>query len=180
MTQVEQYLEAMRELRQRVVPAKPGYYAGIEDYLLQKGHAYESRMLTPREHLFVRALRKRSQFPQKQCFANAQRVVLDLTFHGAPDGIPVQYAEGFVLCHDLPLPIHHAWLDVGGKVVDLTLRTRAGRGLRAVGTFKDVDYFGATFGVNEVRAFVVATKCYGSLLDDWQRGFPYLQIGYQP
>lgn len=182
MNPVEDYLRTMCEFKIRSGMApRPGYYAGIEDYLIQKGRAYTSRSLTRREKQVVNEIRVRGSYPIKQCFANSQRVVLEQVFNPLPDDVRILYAEGYVIRHDLGIPIHHGWLDVNGAVVDLTLR-RAGKTgpLLAVGAFDGADYFGATFGLSEVRNFVLATQTYASLLDDWKRGFPYMEIGYKP
>lgn len=182
MGPVEEYLRSMRELKLRAMGApRPGYYGGIEDYLLQKGRAYESRPLTRRERHVVNEIRARGSYPIKQCFSNSQRVVLDQIFNPTPDDVRILYAEGYVIRRNLGIPIHHGWLDVNGAVVDLTLR-KAGRTgpLLSVGTFDDADYFGATFPLSEVRNYALATQTYGSMLDDWKRGFPYMEIGFKP
>lgn len=63
----------------------------------------------------LRSFRWRPQV--KQCFANCQRFVLDNAT--SPDPLDdVEYHEGWVLAL---IPIAHAWLTVGGEVVDLTL-----------------------------------------------------------
>lgn len=182
MNPIEDYLRTMCEFKIRTMGApRPGYYAGIEDFLIQKGRAYQSAPLTRRERQVVNEIRARGTYPIKQCFSNSQRVVLDQVFNPAPDDVRILYAEGYVLRHDLGIPIHHGWLDVNGKVVDLTLR-RVGKvgPLLAVGEFAGADYFGATFPLSEVRNYALATQTYGSMLDDWKRGYPYMEIGYKP
>lgn len=160
---------------------RPGYYAGLEDYILTKGHLYESQPLTASEVAFVKAVRARGRYPIKECFSNSQRVVLDFLFQTMPAGINVKYAEGYALRHDLPLAVHHAWLDLNGKVVDLTMRKKFGKGsLLGVGAFAGVDYWGVAFSMGEVRKRAAETGSYGTLLDDWERGHPYMKIGYTP
>jgi hypothetical protein len=82
---------------------------------------------------------------------------------------------------DLPFPIHHGWAVLNGKVIDLTCRvhgdarTKGQYGDRVLGTFTDRIYFGRTFPTAEVRRAVVQRGWWGSLIDDWQNDFLYLQ-----
>jgi hypothetical protein len=55
--------------------------------------------------------------PAKQCYANSN----DLR-RAEP---ALVYCEGVVACDGVPMPVPHAWLSDGGKVVDVTLRTPA-------------------------------------------------------
>lgn len=175
MTYLEGYLRTMVRLRSQHGGVPPGHYAGLEDFLLAQGKLYPSRPLTDREQTLVAAARYKQKFPMKQCYANSQKVVL-----GAA-GDEFRYAEGYVMLESLPIPIQHAWLDLNGAVVDLTLRKQGkGSELRSLGTTPGAAYWGATFPTSDVRKFVLSTQYYGSLIDDWKNGWPYMRIGYRP
>lgn len=92
--------------------------------IFEKGDIYESAELTQRELDFVEAAAGASicQFEAKQCFSNSQLFMLAVRNIEAdfPD-IEAIYIEGFFAFSDMPIPIHHGWVSVNGKVVDLTL-----------------------------------------------------------
>lgn len=122
MAELEQYLEEMRDMRRRSFERQgtgrpPGWnYDGLEDYVLDRGKRFESAPLTSYELGVVKDAVGRiystgSTLEVKQCFENAQRLVL------ASSGA-LQYQEGFAVGH--LFPIHHAWVTICGKVVDLT------------------------------------------------------------
>ena len=92
--------------------------------ILEKGDVYESAELTQRELDFVEAAAGASicQFEAKQCFSNSQLFMLAV--RNIEDDFPdveASYIEGFFALSDIPIPIHHGWVSVNGKVVDLTL-----------------------------------------------------------
>jgi hypothetical protein len=61
------------------------------------------------------------QRTKKECFKNSTDFVAE-NMRRRPANQP-RYYEGFVLKHDLPILIHHAWnMDAYGRVLDLTLR----------------------------------------------------------
>lgn len=125
------------------------------------------------ERAYVRACVKRARMRPilKECFSNSQRVILG-------DGENrLAYAEGWA-------GMHHGWLTIGGKVVDLTL-SPAALGLRLhvpksikgdirfrmAAATEDLndrmagDYFGVQFTKKEVAAFVITNGAYGSMID---------------
>jgi hypothetical protein len=71
-----------------------------------------------REDFFnaVRGFGGRS-WQHKACYANSQDFFMDQDYLGDND---LLYEEGYVI-HRLGVPIQHAWLRWGGKVLDLTL-----------------------------------------------------------
>lgn len=92
--------------------------------ILEKGEVYGSAELTQRELDFVEAAAGASicQFEAKQCFSNSQLFMLAV--RNIEDDFPdieASYIEGFFALSDIPIPIHHGWVSVNGKVVDLTL-----------------------------------------------------------
>ncbi len=116
----------------------------------------------------------------KQCFYNAQMIA-----QGDPR---VEYAEGYVLAHGLPIALDHGWnfIPESGKSVDVTLRDsgeeatcdpaelldRASRNLRNA-------YRGVVIPIDEVRKYWLRTGRSDSLMQDpdmlmkiMRRGFP--------
>jgi hypothetical protein len=94
----------------------PGYI-NAEEYVLRNGREYSPASLTDWEFGYVleavrRARKRGCAFEIKNCFNNAQRLVL------ASAG-KLRYVEGYVRS---VMPIHHAWATINDKVVDLTLR----------------------------------------------------------
>ena len=171
--------------RPRCGTAQPKY-TSFEEFVLEQGHLYTSQPLTEDEwEIFTVAARaalrrKRSKdFPLKQCFANSQRIVL------ADASNTMRYAEGYVTSI---IPIHHGWVDLNGKVVDVTLRVHpqyegpmyARRRFpdRAIGETPSCrEYYGLTFADREVVKFVQETGSLGSLIDDDVRGWPLIRFG---
>jgi hypothetical protein len=96
-------------------------YSGSHDYVLDRGQLCDStRLLTVRErHLLRRAAEKAGAmwsctFEVKECFYNAQALAM------SDETETIRYHEGFALGHFFP--VHHAWVTINGKVVDLTWR----------------------------------------------------------
>ena len=92
--------------------------------VLEKGDVYESATLTPREIEFIRDAAASSicAFKPKECFSNSQLFMLAV--QNIKDMYPdmsATYIEGFFALSDLPIPIHHGWVSLNGKVVDLTI-----------------------------------------------------------
>jgi hypothetical protein len=124
---------------------------------------------------------------RKACYSNAAQLALD-----HPD--KYTYVEGYVLAGIIP--VHHAWVvDRHGRVIDLTLRDRKlteaelNHELNNVGRVSSLDrknilgripddweYFGVPIKTEYVRKRALETKRYGSLIDDWEHGFPLLKL----
>ena len=161
-------------------------YMCFEEFVLEHGHPYQSQPLTKNEwRIFLTAARsalrqvRRKDFPIKMCFSNSQRIVL------ADPSNELRYAEGYV---SSIIPIHHGWVDLNGKVIDVTLRThpkydgepfdRQHFPDRAIGEIPACrDYYGLTFADREVTEFVEETSSLGSLIDDPARGWPLIRFG---
>ncbi len=97
------------------------------------------------------ALRRHSVRPvTKSCMMNSQRLFV------AADELRgrLVYVEGWRADHQLDVPIPHAWLELDGVLVDLTLDASAGR-YRAT----------ARPGLEEVARFVCATNTYEFVSD---------------
>ena len=151
----------------------PGYaFASIYDYVATKGHAAEAIALTDEEREWFDHATKGRRYAVKQCFANSQRFLL-----GEAEDLPAEwtlvYVEGYVMPDWIPMPIHHGWLELNGKVIDLTLRyhdrkprTQDRFSDRAIGLFPGREYHGVTFATSLVREHVLKYREWGTLLDN--------------
>ena len=165
-------------------------YTSLADYLLDRGHAFESKPpLTEEEFAFLTSVadyaRRCEQgrvFPPKQCFANAMM----LTLADADDRLT--YCEGFAVTG--LFPVHHAWLTLDGKLVDVTrsLRPEATQEFidgkapqadlkdRVLGAIPEGwEYLGVEFQRSAVRDYIWELGQTGSLIEDYDRGFPLLK-----
>ena len=123
---------------------------------------FRSAPLTKREVEVVRKAIGRKQFQPKLCFHNAQRLGL-----ADPTGA-LEYVE----CYTMEL-IHHAWVAIGSKVVDLTLRP--GRARRAIlGVLpRGHEYVGVRISRPYLRAALQGRSAV-CFLDDGKTGYPIL------
>lgn len=177
---LQQYLEQMVSFRTLGhVPAMDGPYLCMEDFVLKRGTRFASAPLTEDELAIVRRavglFGKRCK--PKECFANATQVVAYDFDH------ELDYTEGYALGMAC-IPVHHAWLTINGKVVDLTWPVE---GLgdddpedwlqnRALGTLPDGwTYLGVRFKSNEIVARMMRTEWAASVLDDWRDDWPVLR-----
>lgn len=109
---------------------KPYLYRSMYQWVLENGLPFDPQPLTKREWELVEK-HVTHNMPQ-QCFANCQESILGPLFLQITDiargrmGVisPFDYVEGYVISTEVPIPIHHAWLLLRGKVVDPTLRSR--------------------------------------------------------
>lgn len=125
----------------------------------------------------------RSHFYRKDCFCNAQSLVL----HGATD-LGINYTEGYFWKPRVVMPVQHAWVSINKKVVDLTARLdKPGKGIRGkfrdrpIGTFPEGwEYFGVDISRDDVVDFFQAnlkndTAYYSSIIEDFFRGAPLMK-----
>ena len=122
---------------------------------MKLGHPGVVAKFTPEEQKIVTNLRKKLKPERQQCFANSQSAV----YQGF-DGV-VQYVEGYVARRDLPVEVHHGWLTLNSKVVDLTLPS------------VDADYYGVEIPWMTVREFLIDNKSHGPMLADIELGYKY-------
>jgi hypothetical protein len=84
-------------------------------YLERAGTRLDSAPLTREEERIARAaVGTRRVFRLKECFHNAQRIVL------ADKTKTLPYVEGYRTEAHVPLPVLHAWATLHGKVIDPT------------------------------------------------------------
>lgn len=87
----------------------------------------------------------------KSCFENCQRLMMAVARAGLDER--VRYCEGWATSM---IPIEHAWLEVDGVIVDLTL--------------DDVAEYGAhrTFDATEVMRRLCIVQVFGPLSNLWE------------
>ena len=144
-------------------------YPTVWHYILENGYAIESAALTSEEMEWTDRLLWRSHRP-RQCYRNAQVSALTVP---APDGMALRYVEGYVMPADLPIPIEHAWLSIGGKIIDTTLRDDNGQpvfGLIPEGW----EYYGVPLDLGFCQ-HVIYHERHISLIDDHSCHWPLLQ-----
>lgn len=184
MTFLEDYMRGMVEMRKRMQPDLPsGYeYRCFEDYVLQRGTNLTSTTLTDEEEEIVQEALDHCRRAQvdvhvvKQCFANAQQLLLVAT---PPELI---YYEGYACGRVTGFPVHHGWLTINGKVIDPTwkLETPTSRSLlpaHPVGELPEkYEYYGFPVeNLDYIRFRVTTRELVGSVLDDWEADYPLLR-----
>lgn len=94
--------------------------------------------------------------PAKECFANATRLAENLN---------LRYCEGYVAMSDIPIPIFHAWVIKGNKVVESTLIKREN---------VEYAYYGVVFSLKYLCETILKRGMFG-LIDNMEMGFPLLR-----
>jgi hypothetical protein len=130
-------------------------------FIAGAGRNFRSARLTDQERQIVTAAIGRKQFRLRECFANACRLVL------ADRSGLLTYVEGYRASCPGGL---HGWAAINGKIVDVTVYTSNGAS-KYLGTFPTSErYFGVEFS-RDILA-VPSVMLTGSVLDDWERGWP--------
>lgn len=130
------------------------------------GKPYDSCLLTAEEIETLVAIAgrpRRNRFAVGRCYETAQKLIVKDN-----RGL-LAYVEGVVVNRASRLATHHAWVALGGKVVDLTWRRPTPLpgpwGDRVVGTIPDdLEYFGVEFERGLVAEYVLTTNTFGGLL----------------
>lgn len=115
------------------IVSRIGHPAVLERFVLKNGRAYEQ---APIPSPFKRGT-------PRMCFMNATHAVLHHEM-----GV---YTEGFAMTPRLGIPIHHAWLTIDGKAVDLTW------------PHDDATYFGVEFDKSVLIKETLNNGYYGLL-----------------
>ena len=161
------YLQNLLGIMPGGFPAMQGYtYRSIHDFVLDRGRVYASEALTPEEQRVVDDALGGRSFAKKACFFNAHMLVMqDMTD-------TLVYTEGWAFSRFMPM--HHGWVTLSGKVVDLTWDKD---GQPIMGTLPSGwEYLGVAFPDRSMlRERMVRRKEVHAVIDDPQDGFPVLK-----
>ena len=165
----------------------------LSRYVLENGSEIASEPLNEEQRSIVLNFANSFTPMPKECFYNAMFCCM-VSLWDSDLVSRIKYCEGYVECKS-PFPVHHAWITLDNKVVDLTLCTtdysteqltsfmEEGVGLprkedlsdRVLGEIpKTWQYFGVEFDAKEIaQSFVDRMKSF-SVIDDWEQGWPLL------
>jgi len=188
---MKEYLQMMAMSQAHHLPKS---MTSKEQYVLDNGRAMTSESLTEEQKDIVVRLSNAFEPQVKQCFFNSMFMCMTSLWDSELLS-RIKYCEGFV-SSEAPFPVHHAWITLDGKVVDLTLTTTKytleqlrdwqdngvelprNRNLsdRILGEIpEDWEYFGVEFDAKKVGQQFVGRGASFSLIDDWERRWPLLQ-----
>lgn len=184
----------MSNLAKRIAPEAFGVLenlskASLPAYsVLNRGITLNSQTLSLEEQDFLSACidRTHSNFESKQCFHNSQYLLLSNVPYLASDpSMKLQYYEGYVLSDQLYLPIHHGWLVLNSKVVDLTLtQEEFDTGIddledRIIGEIpSDMVYIGIPISTDDVLERIQTSGGTHTILEDWDSRFSHIKNKY--
>ena len=168
---IKNFLDALDAF---ATPAQGYQYASLADFVRDRGVYEVSAPLTHDQRDYIRSLTRGETFRVKECFANAQRLVLA----DARSEQRLRYREGYA-CAGL-FPVLHAWVAIDGvRVIDPTWRVRDVKPVRTVrGEFSGTwAYLGCNVAsAEEIRERCVRTREWGSVLDNWREAYPCLRM----
>jgi hypothetical protein len=145
------------------------HYKNIFDFTNREGKMYESQPFTSEERKTVikRINSLNGTFAPNQCFSNSGKLAM------CDHKNKIKYVEGFIFKKEAGIPILHAWNEINGKVIDITLINKFGE--YTIGTFEnDIAYMGTIFPIGYVRkVFCSKTKSRSLLSDISDHGNPW-------
>jgi hypothetical protein len=161
MTELEQlFKEKLKDLSS-YFRHEDFYYKNIYDFILVEGKVYESQPFTSeeRKQVLKRIKSLNGSFAQNQCFSNSGKLAM------CDSKEKIKYVEGFIFKKEIGIPILHAWNEINGKVIDITLINQFGE--YTIGSFEsDIVYCGSTFPTNYVREIFSQKTKSRSLIND--------------
>jgi hypothetical protein len=188
---MKEYLQMMAMSQ---APHIPQSMISKEQYILDNGRAMSSEPLDEEQRSIIDTFTNQFEPQVKECFFNA--MFMCMVAQWRDDLHPrIKYCEGFAQSISL-FPVHHAWITLDGKVVDLTLTTNKytleqltafmheGVELprnedlsdRILGEIpEDWQYFGVEFESKKVARQFMERESSFSMIDDWERQWPLLQ-----
>jgi hypothetical protein len=137
------------------------YYKNIFDFTLREGKVYESQPFTSEERKFVikRINSLNGSFAPNQCFSNSGKLAM------ADATEKIKYVEGFIFKEETGIPILHAWNEINGKVIDITIINKYGE--YTIGAFEnDIAYSGNIFPISYIRRLFASKTKSRSVLSD--------------
>jgi len=174
MTELETILGAYAE----TFPKSPRKAENVYGYVLRKGkRAVSKEPLTDEQMGYLLELAGCEDMEAKQCFYNAS--VLLIRDFGTKR---LKYYEGYVLLDGLTFPILHAWLELDGKLVDVTLQHENSDGRaedlsdRILGVIPpQLQYYGVPMDTQLLIDNLLEKGESFSLIDNWPEHWPLLK-----
>ena len=163
----------------------------VSRYVLENGSDMASEPLTEEQRDIVFEIVSQFEPQAKECFFNAMYCCM-VSVWDSDILTRIKYCEGYVQARS-PFPVHHAWITVDGKVVDLTLSTQRytneqltafmeeGVALpresdlsdRVLGEIPEGwEYYGVQFDAKNIAQSFIERRMSFSVIDDWERGWP--------
>jgi hypothetical protein len=168
MTTIKNYLESW--VKGADYLGHPEAHLCAHSYFLKHGKEYPSKMLTQDETMELQEVLRRAtwSFEIKQCFANAQRLVM-------VDSAEFEYAEGFALADTIPL--HHGWALWKGHPIDVTWGIASDFDVnrkqrivqRVLRNMLSNAYFGVPIETHRISKVWLKERCARPLLEDLLR-----------
>lgn len=121
---VEYSMEASSTTEARLEEMLWEYLDGISDLdeeareYREEGTVRETAALDDAHERLLKKMDEDIGFQRKQCYHNAQ---LATSFYGGRSEVAFEYVEGYVISDRVPVPIQHAWVELDGRVAELTL-----------------------------------------------------------
>ena len=151
--QLQDYLKMLKDMRAKNYNAEGMAYSSMEDFLIKHGTRYLPQPLTTEELKAVKSLiGTGGKFQAKQCFYNSGSIATSSVG-------TLQYVEGYCMSGNIPIPIHHAWNTINGKVIDVTYK-HLNNGKPILGEFpSEWVYFGTPFSRKSIVKIWHRTEC---------------------
>ena len=156
--------------------------------IAETGIDYHTTKLTSTERDFIEDVVRMSglECEPKQCFHNSQFFLYNaLSMLSRYPGIEVTYIEGFITYIDMPIPIHHGWLLINDKVVDLTITQEEydtnidDLEDRVIGRIpKDMVYLGIPIMSEDIVELIELTSGTHTILDDFRKETRHIRQKY--
>ncbi len=121
------------------------HYKNIFDFTIREGKMYESQPFTSEERKSAvkRINSLNGTFAPNQCFSNSGKLAM------CDHKEKIKYVEGFIFKKEIGIPVLHAWNEINGKVIDITLINQFGE--YTLGKFEnDIAYLGNIFPIKYV------------------------------
>ena len=124
-------------------------------------------------------------FAQKECFHNAQIMIMAENILSSDLNNEIQYIEGYFVRDSLNFPVHHGWVSINGKVIDTTIRQDdieseiSGLEDRVFGLFpNDLTYIGIIIDKEDVLNRIEDSSETHTILDDWNIKYKHIKDKY--
>lgn len=173
-------------LRQGSITPSDFNYICLEDFVMDRGEEPPvSDSLTQEQYEYLMRVARWSgtTFWSKQCFHNSQMLIIN-DFDDR-----MEYYEG--VAYTGVIPVHHAWILLDGKLVDVTRSLREGAFQefldgeepqedlrdRVLGTIPEGwYYYGSPFQREGIRQYIYDNEETHSVLDNWKAGYPAYKL----